>query len=579
MALDGVFLRHIKTELEEKLLNSKVDKIYQPAKDEIILFMRAKEGNFRLLLSARADSPRIHITKDNPENPQTPPMLCMLLRKRLSGARLRQMRQPALERILMLDFEGTNELGDRIMMTLVIEIMAQYSNVIFTDGEGIIIDALKRVDASMSSRRLILPGLKYELPPQQDKCCMLDMTAENLVEKMIQAPKNQVLSKAVLGTVQGISPVIAREIDFLTGNGQDLPAHELTEENKKRLTFFIQNMTETAQHCCGKPYILLNAEGKPFDFSFMDITQYGSGAKTVLCADFCTLLDSFFSQRDSMERMKSRSADLRRVVGSAIERLQRKVLAQEEELKQCADRERFRICGDLIQANLHAIEKGASACTVQNFYDEQLADITIELNPAWTAARNAQKYYTDYRKAKTAEQVLQVQIQKAQEETAYLSSVLDSLSRAASERELQEIRTELEQQGVVRSKIKDKQRKQSLMPPLTFTTPTGMTVLVGRNNRQNDQLTLKQASKNDLWFHTKDIPGSHTILLTENQEADEASILFAAQLAAAHSKAKEAGKVPVDYTKIRYVSKPQGAKPGMVIYVNQKTLFVTPLNL
>ncbi len=579
MALDGVFLRHIKMELEERLLNGKVDKIYQPAKDEIILLIRTREGNYRLLLSAKADSSRIHITNDNPENPQTPPMLCMLLRKRLLGARLRQIRQPALERILMLDFEGTNELGDRIMMSLIVEIMAQYSNVIFTDGEGIIIDALKRVDASMSSRRLILPGLKYELPPQQNKCCMLDLTAEDLVEKMIQSPKNQTLSKAVLGMVQGISPVIAREIDFLTGSGQDLFSHELTAENKKRLTFFVQNMTETAQRCCGKPYILLNAEGKPFDFSFMDITQYGSGAKTVLCADFCTLLDSFFSQRDSIERMKSRSADLRRVVNGAVERLQRKILAQQDELKQCADRERLRICGDLIQANLHTIEKGASSCTVQNFYDEQLADLTIALNPAWTAARNAQKYYTDYRKAKTAEQVLQVQIQKAQEETIYLSSVLDSLSRAASERELQEIRTELEQQGVVRSKTKDKQRKQSLIPPLTFTTPTGMTVLVGRNNRQNDQLTLKQAGKNDLWFHTKDIPGSHTILLTNSQEADEVSILYAARLAAAHSKAKTAGKVPVDYTKVRYVSKPQGAKPGMVIYVNQKTLFVSPLDL
>lgn len=579
MALDGVFLRHIKTELEEKLTNSKVDKIYQPAKDEIILLMRTKEGNYRLLLSARADSPRIHITKDNPENPQTPPMLCMLLRKRLSGARLRQIRQPALERILMLDFEGTNELGDRVIMSLIIEIMAQYSNVIFTDGEGIIIDALKRVDASMSSRRLILPGIKYELPPQQDKCCMLDMTAEALVEKIIQAPKNQVLSKAVLAAVQGISPVIAREIDFLTGGGQDLLSHELTAENQKRLTFFIQNMAETTQRSHGKPYILLNPEGKPFDFSFMDVTQYENGARTVLCTDFCTLLDAFFSQRDSMERMRSRSADLRKVVSSVIDRLQRKILIQQEELKQCADREHLRICGDLIQANLHAIEKGASSCTVQNFYDEQLADLTIPLNPAWTAARNAQKYYTDYRKAKTAEQVLQVQIEKAREEIEYLSSVLDSLSRATNERELQEIRTELEQQGVVRSKGKDKQRKQTLMPPLIFKTPMGMTVLVGRNNRQNDQLTLKQADKNDLWFHAKDIPGSHTILLTENQEADEASILFAAQLAAAHSKAKEAGKVPVDYTKVRYVSKPQGAKPGMVIYINQKTLFVAPLNI
>lgn len=577
MALDGVFLRHIKTELEQKLLNSKVDKIYQPSKDEILLLMRSREGSFRLLLSARADSPRIHITKDNPENPQTPPMLCMLLRKRLSGARLRQIRQPELERILMLDFEGTNELGDTVMMTLIIEIMAQYSNVVFVDGDSVIIDALKRVDASMSSRRLILPGMKYELPPKQDKYCMLYTEAEKLADEMVKLPKNQALSKAVLSAVQGISPVISREIEFLTGRGQDIYSHEINDENKKRLVFFLKNMTDTAKRCTGQPYILFDSNGKPFDFSFMEISQYENGAKTVKCDDFCSLLDTFFSKRDSMERMKSRSTDLRRILNSAIERLQRKIIAQQEELRRCADRKQLRIYGDLIQANLHAIEKGASSCTVQNFYDENMADIKISLNPAWSAAQNAQRYYKDYRKAKTAEQVLQLQIQKAEEDSVYLLSVLDSLSRAESEKELQEIRIELEQQGIVRTKGKDKQRKQTLAPPIQFTSPTGFTVLVGRNNRQNDQLTLKQAGKNDLWFHTKDIPGSHTILLTEGREVDEETVLYAAQLAAYHSKAKDAGKVPVDYTKVRYVSKPQGAKPGMVIYVNQKTLFVSPL--
>lgn len=577
MALDGAFLRHIKKEIEEKLLNTKVDKIYQPSKDEIILSMRSREGTSRLLLSARANSPRINITSYAPENPKVPPMLCMLLRKRLSGARLRAVRQPELERLLMLDFEGTNELGDTVMMTLAVEIMGQYSNIIFVDGSGNIIDAIKRVDATMSSQRLVLPGMKYEMPPKQNKMCVLETDAEEIVKAVELLPKNQPLSKALLSVLQGFSPIICREVEYLTGRGADIFSHELNDELRTRLLYFLKRTINSIRDCSGKPYIIIDQSKKPIDFTFEDISQYGSGRAFNETETFCELLDRYYSKRDSMERMRSKSDDLNKLLSNSASRLLKKIYVQNDELKACADREHYRICGDLIQANLYRIPKGASECEVENFYDENLSKIKIKLNPALSAAANSQRYYKNYQKAKTAEQMLKIQIQKAEEELDYVSSVLDSLSRAESERELAEIRLELTEQGYIKSKGK-KQRQEAMLPPLEFVSESGFKILVGRNNKQNDKLTLKQSDKNDLWFHTKDIPGSHTVIVTEGKIPDDDTILFAAELAAYHSKAKEAGKVPVDFTKIRYVSKPQGSKPGMVIYTNQQTMFVAPKN-
>ncbi len=574
MALDGAFLRHVKKELEESIINCKVDKIYQPSRDELILTMRSREGAKKLLISARANSPRINITSSTPENPKTPPMLCMLLRKRLSGARLRDIRQIDLERLLLLDFEGTNELGDTVMMTLAVEIMGQYSNIVFIDGEGVIIDAVKRVDVTMSSQRLILPGMKYEMPPKQDKLCVLENDADDIIKAVQALPKNTLLSKALLSVIQGVSPIICRELEYLTGRGRDVFSQELDEELITRLRFFLKRMISAIREQSGEPYIIIDPAKKPIDFTFMDIQQYGSGRAFKECGSFCELLDRYYSRRDAMETIRQRSEDLNKLMNNAASRLIKKIYIQKDELAACADREHYRICGDIIQANLYRIKKGDSQLVAENFYDN-MSEITIPLEPALSAAANSQRYYKSYQKAKNAEQVLKIQIQKAEEELDYVSSVLDSLSRAESVRELNEIRTELSEQGYIRSRGK-KQKSEAALPPLEFTSPTGFRILVGRNNKQNDRLTLKQSDKNDIWFHTKDIPGSHTVIVTGGKEPDEATILFAASLAAYHSKAREAGKVPVDYTKIRYVSKPQGSKPGMVIYVNQKTLFVEP---
>ena len=575
MALDGVFLRHIKKELEKRLIGSRVDKIYQPAKDRLILTMRSREGSNKLLISARADAPRINITTASSENPKVPPMLCMLLRKRLSGAKLRSVDQPELERTLMLEFEAVNELGDTVILKLAVEIMGQYSNIVFIDENGIIIDAVKRVDASMSSQRLILPGIKYEMPPKQIKLCMLDADAEDIINAVENLTGSQPLSKALLSVIQGVSPIICRELEYLTGRGADIYSDNLNEEQRTRLSYFLKRDIKAARECSGFPCIITDINNKPIDFTFEHIQQYGTGRSKQEGDTFSGLLDVYYSQRDSINAIKSKSEDLTKLLSNAATRLIKKIYIQNDELKDCADREYFRICGDLLQANLYRIERGAAECEVENFYDENMARIKIKLDPSISPSANAQKYYKSYQKAKTAEQVLRVQIQQAESELDYVSSVSDSLSRAESVRELDEIRQELTEEGYIRVKGK-KQKAEKPLPPLEFTSPNGFRVLVGRNNKQNDMLTLRQSDKNDIWFHVKEIPGSHTIIITNGKKPDESDILYAAQLAAYHSKAREAGKVPVDYTRVRYVSKPRGAKPGMVIYVNQTTLYVTP---
>ena len=577
MALDGVFLRHIKNELEHKLIDSKVDKIYQPCRDEIVLSMRSREGSSRLLISSRANSPRINITTASAENPRVPPMLCMLLRKRLSGARLRRIVQPGLERLLMLEFEGKNEFGDTVMLKLAVEIMGQYSNIVFIDENHVIIDAVKRVDAGMSSKRLVLPGMRYEMPPAQSKLCMLDCSADDIIAALSSLSHPVPLSKGLLSCVQGVSPIICRELEYLTGRGADVYTNELNDEEKRtRLSYFLKRDIAYAVNCSGEPCIITDQNKKPFDFTFEHIQQYGSGRSIRETESFSELLDMYYSRKDAAELMRSRSEDMNKLLTNAATRLIKKIYIQKDELKSSADREKLRICGDLIQANIYRIPKGASEIEVENYYEDGQPLIKIKLDPALSATANSQKYYKNYRTAKTAEQVLKVQIENAEKELDYVSSVLDSLSRAASVRELSEIREELTDQGYIKTKVK-RQKREAPMPPLEFTSPAGFRILVGRNNRQNDQLTLKTANKNDIWLHTKDIPGSHTIIITEGRNVDDETLLYAARLAAGHSKASEAGKVPVDYTRVRFVSKPSGAKPGMVIYVNQQTLFVSPL--
>lgn len=576
MALDGAYLHHIKNELEQKLIDGRVDKIYQPNRDELMLTIRTRQDSYKLLLSARPDTARIHITKSSLENPKQPPMLCMLLRKRLQSGKLTAITQKGLERALNFEFLCTNELGDKVKLILSIEVMGKHSNIILSDEDGKIIDALKRVDAEMSSERLIFPGLIYRDPPVQDKLCILDIDSKIIVEKIKNNEKSMRLNKALMSILQGISPIVSRELEHIVGRGEEVITLNNYQEN--RLVKALDELRENIKNSSGNPYTIIT--DKPIDFSFMEIKQYGTMAQIRPEETFSSLLDRYYEERDKNNRMKAKSSDILKLLANRSDRLSRKINNQRGELESSAKKEEKRIMADLINGSLHSIPKGAEKVKIINYFDENMDEIEIKLDPSLSPAQNAQKYYKDYRKSKTAEVKLKEQIDLGQTELEYLETLFYTLTEADSEQDLNEIRSELRDGGYIKVQKVAKNKKpvkEQLSKPLEFKTSTGFRVLVGKNNKQNDKLTLKDADRNDYWFHTKDIPGSHTVLMTGGKEPDQRTLFEAAILAARHSKAKNSQTVPVDYTKVRNVSKPSGGKPGMVIYVKQRTLFVDPM--
>lgn len=573
MAFDGVMMHYVKEEIKSVALDARVSQIHQPNRDELVIALRTKNGNKKLLVSSRANSPRICFTEHSIENPATPPMLCMLLRKRLGGAKLVDVRQIELERIMFLDFIATNELGDKVKLTLCVEIMGKYSNIILIDENDNIVDALKRVDFTMSTQRLVLPNIKYELPPKQDKLCILECSGRDIVEKAINTPSEMRLSKALLSAMQGVSPIITRELEYMVGVDSN---RELTVIDKLKLIEKVDKLKEYIVLGDKSPTMMIKPEGKPFDISFMDIMQYGEMASKKRFLDFSTLLDSFYYERDKAERMKVKGQDLLRLCSNIQDKLCRKIAVQEKELKDSLNRDKLRKKGDLLQANMYKMVRGQSFIDVEDYYDNNKI-VRIKLSPTLNPSQNVQKYYKDYRRAKTREEMLTVQIAKAKAELQYISAVQESLGRAESERELTEIRQELVDEGYLKNRNpKGRNKALKLLPPKEYTSSDGFTIYVGRNNKQNDKLTLKTARNYDMWLHTKDIPGSHVIIVSDNREITDTAILEAASLAAYNSKAKESDNVPVDYTIVKNVSKPSGAKPGMVIYVNNKTVYVTP---
>lgn len=572
MAFDGIMLRYIKNEILSAAQDARISQIHQPNRDELVLALRTKNGNKKLLISTRADSPRICFTENAPENPAAPPMLCMLLRKKLSGAKLVDIRQPSLERILFMDFIAVNELGDRARLTLCCEIMGKYSNIILTDGDNNIIDALKRVDFSMSSQRLVLPNIKYQLPPQQDKLSILDSECREIADRAVKTPAEMRLSKALLSVMQGTSPIVTRELEFSV----DVESNrELTVIDKMKLVDRLEKLKQFILSGESRPTMLIKEDGKPFDLCFTDIMQYGDSVGKRYFSDFSQMLDAFYSERDMIERMKVKSRDLMKLCVNTAEKLVRKIAAQEKELSESKNRDTLRKYGDLLQANIYRMTRGLSFIEVEDFYNNN-EKLKIKLNPTLNPSQNVQKYYKDYRRAKTREEVLTVQIEKAKSELDYILSVQESLSRAESEKDLAEIRRELADQGYIKKQGREQRKQEKLLPPKEYRSSDGFTILVGRNNRQNDRLTMKTAGNYDMWLHTKDIHGSHVIILSDRKEISETAILEAASLAAYYSKARESSQVPVDYTLVKNVSKPSGARPGMVIYTKNRTVYVTP---
>ena len=563
MPLDALCLTAVAEELRPTIEGAKIDKIYQPTRDEVVLFLRGQGENVRLLLSANPGHPRAHLTTLTRENPDKPPMFCMLLRKHLLGGRILELNQPPLERILDFRLETIDELGDRVERRLVLEAMGRSANLILLDSEGRIIDCIRRIDGDISKgQRQVLPGLFYRQPPMPDKLNPFTLNEDEL-RSALENPTLKEPDKLLMDTFTGLSPLIAREIAFRSGGENGLYDALI----KLRKDVNENNFT---------PYLLVR-DGKPVDFSFLPILQYGPETESIRQESFSAMLDGFYERREAAERVRQRGQDLVKAVTNARDRTARKLANQEKELAATLDREALREQGDIITSNLHLMEKGMTVLKAVNFYDPECREIQIRLDPLLTPQQNAAKYYKEYNKAKTAERMLTIQIEKGQKELEYLNSVLENLELAEGERDLGEIRQELTDTGYLRrAKTAAKREKRVAGKPMEFRSTTGLRISVGKNNSQNDQLTTKMAYKSDIWLHTQKIHGSHVILWLEGGEADAQSLTEAAVLAATFSQARESTRVPVDYTPVKYVKKPAGARPGMVVYTTYQTAVVDP---
>lgn len=575
MALDGVFLRHIKNELETQLTGARIDKIHQPAQDQLIISLRQKGGAKKLLISVSANMPRMHFTESNAENPKSPPMFCMLLRKYLQGAKLLQVTQYELDRIITLVFETRNELGDLVQIKLITEIMGRHSNIILVGEDGKILDSIKRVDPSMSAVRQVLSGMRYELPPLQDKLNLLTTTVEDVIIRLKNGG-DYPLSKSLMNCISGISPLIAREISFLSTNSLDTTANYLSENELEKLKELISKLRETIINYSGTPVIVYDNSKNPCEFSFMNITALGADTYNKALPSFSAVLDSYFAEKDLICRMRTKGSDLIRLITSLIDRTKRKIETQKKELEETKNRDIYRIYGDILNANLYMLNKGDAGADLTNFYSPEQETIHIKLNPRLTPSQNAQKYYQEYKKLTTAEKKLAEFIKEGEEELLYLDSVMDILSRCTLESELNALREELFSVGYIK-KSSHKNQKQTKPQFKRYVSSDGFLILVGKNNLENDQLTLKIAKSDDVWFHTKDIPGSHTVVVSEGKIVPEKTLEEAAIIAATNSKAADdAHLIAVDYTIAKNVKKPNGAKPGRVIYNYYNTAYVDP---
>nr|WP_325295184.1 NFACT RNA binding domain-containing protein [uncultured Oscillibacter sp.] len=568
MAIDAICLQAVAGELRPQLLGLRVDKVQQPARDQVVLLFRGK----RLLLNAGAGAPRLQLTEILRDNPAEPPMFCMLLRKHLSGARVAGLTQPPLERLVKIEFDASDELGRAGRRTLVLEAMGRRSNLILLDGEGRVIDSLRRVDADMSAARQVLPGLFYQPPASTGRLPFLEETEAGFAARFAAAAAEKTLDAFLLDQYFGLSPLMARELAFQAAG--DVDARVFQMGGPGPLWRALEGFQNRVREERFTPVCLLR-DGKPLDFACVPVGQYGGAAECVAYPSFSALLDAFYEAREKQERARQRGADLLRAASTARDRLRRKLALQEKEYAATQDRDKLRIQGDLITANLYRMERGQSRLECENYY-EAGAPTSIPLDPLLTPQQNAAKYYKRYAKAKTAEKYLREQMDLARRDLEYLESVLAEIAQAETEADYLDIRAELREAGFLKKQGRGKKEKSRPAAPWEFCTSSGLRVLAGRNNRQNDKLTLKDADRRDLWLHTQKIHGSHVILRCAGRTPSEEDIAEAAMVAAWFSQARESGNVPVDYTEVRNVKKPAGGRPGMVIYTTCRTVNVTP---
>ena len=551
MAFDGIITCAMVKELQNKIYLGKIEKVYQPENDELVFHIHTKTGNVKLFASVGSAHARLHFIEENPKNPPVPLAFCMLLRKHLQGGRIVEISQKDSERIIEISLETLNELGFNVSKKLIFEIMGKHSNIILVDmTTGKIIDSIKRVSIDVNRVRQVLPGKEYEYPPVQDKIPFKVITADQL--GAIDAN-----SKAILSQVGGISPAIAWELTA-----------------KKDRYGFLQQILESIASGTFVPRVYLDEKDVPQEFHITDLTEYEDAARRM---DFQTLsqcLAYYFDNKASSNRARQKSHDLVKSVTTTLDKLYLKKQRLSEDLLKAENSEDLRLYGELLTANMHLIKPGDKSVEVVNYYDN--STVKIPLDERHTPAKNAQQYFKRYGKAKTAVKEKQIQLEEVDDDIKYLESVLSYLNNTDSIEEIEALRTELIETGYIRRRKTTFKEKKCKPQPHRYETTDGFTVLVGRNNKENDYLTLKTASKADIWFHTKDIPGSHVIVQTDGKELSESDIFEAAAIAAYHSKGRTSENVPVDYVAVRYVKKPAGAKPGMVIFTNNKTVWVNP---
>ena len=559
MPLDAICIRALAQELRQRIEGGRIDRLQQPERDMLLLSLHANGENLRLLIAAGTGNARVHITGASFENPVEPPMFCMLLRKHLTGARIVSLTQPELERMLIFDLDCRDELGIGAKKQLIVEMIGRSSNVILVGEDGRIIDCMRRVDFAGDALRRLLPGMLYRLPPKQNKTDFLQCAPEELAQMCAGADFSAGIDKWLLARFSGLSPLICRELAWRCGEDAALLPAQLTA------------LQESVRALELTPTMLLQ-DGQPLDYSFMAISQYGPAVTRERFESFSALLDAFYSRRDRMQQQQRRAHELQRSVKTARDRLLRKLAGQREELERTEKREELRRRAELITANMYRIRKGDSVLRCEDYCEPDAPEIEIALDPLKTPQQNAAALFKEYNKRKAAKEHLTVLIREAEQQLEYLNSVLDVIARSETERDLSDIRRELDETGLIRSPKGRKREKGRAQAPLRFLSDDGLEILVGRSNLQNDELTHKTARRTDYWLHVQKIHGSHVIVRCDGLEPPESTLRQAASLAAYYSQGRGAGRIPVDCTMVRFVRKPSGALPGMVLYTDYRTI-------
>lgn len=580
MSFDGIVTNAVVRELNTTILGGRVDKIYQPEKDELAIAIHNNGVNYRLVMSASSNNPRIYLTNSSKKNPESPPMFCMLLRKHISGGIILNIEQYEMDRIVFIDISAQDELGQPTEKRLVIEIMGKHSNIMLIDKPtSRIIDSIKRVTDEMSRVRQILPNSIYENPPIKDKKNPLKTNFEEFHEMMENQAKNTAIYKFFYFNYLGLSPLISREI-CLESIDLDRTIMSISEDEIKELYSSFNNFMEKIIKGSFTPLYITNKDGNEIlAFHSLDLNQYGSENKHYLDS-ISNVLDICHKKKDVLDRISQKSQSIRKSIGIKLDRALSKLGKQKEELLESMDREKYKIYADLISANLHRIDRGIKEIILENFYDENMAEILIPLDIKLSPVDNAQRYYKRYSKLKNANNLLLDQIPDTEAEIEYLENVLLSIENASEVYELDEIKEELITEGYIKanSKMKKKKKKEVIAQPQHYISRDNFNIYVGKNNRQNDYLTMKFAHKEDTWLHVQNMPGSHVLIKSEGKEIPSTTLEDAANLAAYFSKGKNSNHVAVDYTQRKYVRKPKNAKTGMVIYENFKTIIIDPSN-